>query len=1033
MSNNTGRPDYAVTAERLLIGYVELKAPGIGVVPRKFSRSNKKQFKRYESLPNLLYSDGNEWALYRGGKRKGRVVRLDGDVVNDGANAVDAASARALDPVLWDFLGWEPNLPLDCDGRVDLKRFADMLAPLCRMLRDDAIIALKKANSLITRVKKEWQEMLFPLATDAQFADAYAQTVVFALLLGRTEGASPLTVKNAVDALNRRHGLLSKALEILADRRVRDEVAVPLDLLLRVIAAVPLAAFAGQRDPWLYFYEDFLATYDPKMRKDVGVYYTPLEVVSAQVRLLDDILVNRLGKELGFAEPSVATLDPAVGTGTYLLGVIEHALNRVREENGIGSIPAYANALARNLYGFELTVGAYAVAELRVSAGLAASGASTSTARIYLCNTLESPDREPKELPLLYRPISEQRKKAIKVKRETPVLVCLGNPPYDRHDAFDGTNIEQTGAWVRWGDSGRGHDSIFRDFSQPVQIAGRGVDLKNLCNFYVYFWRWALWKVFEQGGGAGAVSLITASSWLRGTAFMGMREHIRRICDDVWVLDLGGNSRGSVKTENVFAIQTPVAITMACRTGDADLERPARVRHVRIEGSREEKLSVLQDIRALSDADWRDCPEGWLDPFCPKGEGEYFAWPALSDIMPWQHTGVMVSRTWPIAPDEETLALRWRSLLRAEVEGRAVAFKEDKFRKLQKTYKGAMWNGDPTPLAELPDDSPMPDAVEYAYRSFDRQSIIADVRLISVPSTPVWYSHGDQQLYLTTYFKTPLGGGPALTCATGVPDRHHFAGCYGGKDVVPLYRTPDASQPNIAPGLTERLSDTYGRRVTAEDVVAYIYGVMAHPAFTERFAEELGECNPRIPITLDARLFDRCSEIGSRLIYLHTWRRRFKRPQGQDEALCRKIKCTKSVTGSGKEYPETFAYDRETQALRIGDGEFAPVPPEVFDFEVSGRKVVGSWIQYRMKDGAGRRSSPLDDIRPQRWTAAFNSQLLELLRTLEATVGIYPEQKDLLEDILAGKCIKETDLLNVPDVMRKPPTTPATPTLPLTE
>ncbi|GAG43738.1 unnamed protein product, partial [marine sediment metagenome] len=121
------------------------------------------------------------------------------------------------------------------------------------------------------------------------------------------------------------------------------------------------AALAGPEDPWLHFYEDFLAVYDSKLRKDAGAYYTPVEVVRAQVRLVDDLLVNRLHKPLGFADPSVVTLDPAAGTGTYLLGVIQHALGKVEAEQGAGAVPGQATTLAANLYGFELMVGPYAV------------------------------------------------------------------------------------------------------------------------------------------------------------------------------------------------------------------------------------------------------------------------------------------------------------------------------------------------------------------------------------------------------------------------------------------------------------------------------------------------------------------------------------------------------------------------------------------------------------------------------------------------------------------------------------------------
>jgi predicted helicase len=172
--------------------------------------------------------------------------------------------------------------------------------------------------------------------------------------------------------------------------------------------------------------------------------------VRCQVRLIDDLLVNRLNMPLGFADPGVVTLDPATGTGTYLLGVIEHALKRIKTEQGAGAVAGQATGLARNLYGFELMVGPYAVAELRVSRALRDRGAllPKDGTHVYLTDTLESPDTEPLVLSYYLKPISDQHEKALKVKNSVPVIVCLGNPPYDRHEAATGENKARTGNWV---------------------------------------------------------------------------------------------------------------------------------------------------------------------------------------------------------------------------------------------------------------------------------------------------------------------------------------------------------------------------------------------------------------------------------------------------------------------------------------------------------------------------------------------------------------------------------------------------------
>ena len=191
LPDRLGRPDYAVHRGGLLAGYVELKAPGTGADAARFRGRDRAQFRRFSAIPNVVYSDGNEWALYRGGERVGRIVRLAGDVAGEGRQAVGAEDARALEPLLRDFLSWEPVLPLDRGGRLDLGGFAGLLAPLCRLLRDDVAEALGDAGSPLVQLAGDWRQLLFPDATDEQFADAYAQTVAFALLLGRSEGADP--------------------------------------------------------------------------------------------------------------------------------------------------------------------------------------------------------------------------------------------------------------------------------------------------------------------------------------------------------------------------------------------------------------------------------------------------------------------------------------------------------------------------------------------------------------------------------------------------------------------------------------------------------------------------------------------------------------------------------------------------------------------------------------------------------------------------------------------------------------------------
>ena len=1034
-----GKPDYAIHAAKLLAGYAELKAPGVGANPKHFKGRNREQWQRFQAIPNLLYCDGNEWGLYRSGEPV-RLVRLSGDVAADGKRAVAEREAQAVQELLTDFLSWQPIIPKN------VKDLAVLLAPLCHYLRDDVTDALKDPQSPLVRIAKDWRQLLFPDAADEQFADAYAQTVTFALLLARSEGADPLGLASAEAVLAVAHSLLSKALQVLTDRDAQAEISASVNLLIRVIGEMPQDVLKpiSPKDPWLYFYEDFMAAYDPDFRKKMGVYYTPVEVVRAQVRLIDDLLRNRLGKALGFADRGVVTLDPAAGTGTYLLGVIEHALGKVEAEQGAGAVPGRATALAGNIYGFEIMAGPYAVAELRVSRALQDKGGRLPNEGlgVYMTDTLESPFVPPRDAPNLLRPMADHHKKALRLKRDEPVLVCLGNPPYDRHEAADESNKARTGGWVRWGKDEKGEESILRDFLDPALAAGRGRLVTGLYNLYVYFWRWALWKVFEwqkeqqddQGrvvplarvvDRPGVVSFISASSYLDGDAFCGMREHLRRVCDELWMIDLGGEGRGTRKSENVFAIQTPVAIAVAVRYGKARMNAPAKVHYARIDGTRVEKLKTLDAVADFASLSWQGCPDDWQAPFRPSGVGGYFAYPLAKDLFPWQQPGVKTHRTWLIASSEDSLRKRWRKLLAAD--DRKAAFKENGERKIADEHRALITpEGSAIPIAKLARGAAVPPLHRYAFRSLDRQYIIADVRLMTRPRPVLWRLHGEpdasRQIYLSTLLNHPLGAGAGATACAYMPDVHHFRGSYGGKDVIPLYRDREGKEPNILPGLLDMLGKAYGRKVTPEDLLVYVYGVLAQPAFTERFAEELGTRELRVPLTKDGGLFRKVRDVGAKLLWLHTYAQRFV-PKGKHKGQVPrgKTKCTKAVPADADGYPGKYEYNEATRTLRVGAGEFAPVAPEAYEFEVSGLKVVQSWLGYRMKHPKGKKSSPLDHINADQWPSEFTSELLELLWVLETTMAEYPAQAKLLDAVVKGPCFAANELPPVPDAARKPP------------
>lgn len=1026
------RPDIAIYTSSLITGHIELKAPGNGAdAPKLKGAHNKEQWAKLKNLPNLIYTDGREWALYRNGERVDSIVRFSDDPAERGGSAIDGAALRKLEALIRDFLFWKPNVPHRP------RELAAFIAPLTRFLRSEVENALKLPDSNVNLLAEEWRRFFFPDADDGQFADAYAQTVTYAMLLARLQGASSMDPHAAAQTLDQNNGLLARALELLGQPGALNELKVGFELLQRSMEALEPSEFLKSKpDLWLYFYEDFLAAYDPKLRRDYGVYYTPREVVELQVRLASELLETRFGKKLGFADDGVVFLDPAVGTGTYLVATAKHALEKVRERSGEGAVPARATQMAENMYGFELLVGPYAVSHLRLTQALESEGATIpKRLKVYLADTLESPNATPPGgLTLTYKALTEEHEAARKIKKGGDILVCLGNPPYDRQHLDEGdTETRRKGGWVRYGDQleggarqeAQGERPIFADFTEPASAAGAGVHLKNLYNDYVYFWRWALWRLFEQQTCGGIVTFITASSYLAGPGFIGMRETMRRTFDELWIIDLGGDNLGTRKTPNVFNIQTPVAIAIGMRGQSPSPDTPAKTHYAKISSdTRSGKLTQLDALQALSELTWHDCAEEWHASLLPVGIGDYFDWPIITDIFPWQHSGAQFKRSWPIGESEEVLNRRLDKLIAEKAENRAALFKESRDRKI--TYKPGKDTSDKTipSVKELADRESITSIGRYAFRSFDRQFAILDVRFGDYLRTDLLSTTSEKQIFFTTLLTDTFSEGPAVTLATHLPDLHYFSG-RGGKDAIPLYRNAEATESNTTNGLLDLLSETYGFSVNAEDLAAYVYALLGGQSYTQRFWNELETPGPRVPLTKDGETFRRAAALGRRLIWLHTYAERFQGESQGNTVPTGEAKCIAPIPTDPARYPEKPRYDPVAQEIHVGEGRFGPVAPEIWAFEVSGLKVVQSWLGYRMKVRAGKKSSPLDDIRPERWTPRMTDEFLELLWVLEATLDMEPELEAALDSAVAGECFTVCELPEPTEEERKAPRTAA--------
>ena len=820
-----------------------------------------------------------------------------------------------------------------------------------------------------------------------------------------------------------------------------------LGTLTRVLGAVNWAEIvkaSGERgDAWLYFYEDFLEVYDNALRKKTGSYYTPPQVVDAMVRLVDECLRGPLfERSRGLASPDVTVADPAVGTGTFLLGVLRRIAATVREDGGAGSVPAAVAAAASRVVGFELQFGPFAVAQLRL---IAEMQALMKTARnptpaipelqLFITDTLGNPFVEEERLGQIYEPIAKSRRAANRIKREKPITVVIGNPPYKNQAGG-------RGSWIESGSQGRASPM---DWWLPPAEWRLGAYTHHLKNLYIYFWRWATLKVFGSGwhdatGDSntdrnGIVCFITAAGFLNGDAFQKMREDLRRDANDIWIIECSPEGHQPDVPTRIFAdVQQSICIVLAARAPEKDRQCPARVHFSSLPlGSTKKKFDALAAL-TLDDAEWRQGEPGLRRPFLPEQAAEWTSLPKLADLTSWASPGVKAHRTWVIAPDASSLERRWSTLQATkDLARKSELFHEDRDRNIRKIVS--------IPLGSIPlrtnsiaeDKDPAETPIRFAMRSFDRQWILPDHRLISMARPALWSIWSGKQVFITALEASAPTAGPAVSLTALIPDNHHYKGSFAGK-AYPLWRNAAANLSNLHPALLATLADTYGHDVSSEDLFAYIAAVLAHPTYTARFRDDLIQPGLRVPLTADAAKFARAVAVGREVIWLHCYGERFADPAaGRPKAAPRlpsgerpTIPADGAIPGAPEPLPDVMSFDAGKNELHIGSGRIRNVTPAMWAYEVSGKNVLRQWFSYRKLDrskpiiGDRRPPSPLDKIQPEHWPAEYTSDLLDLLNVLGRLIKLEPAQADLLEAICAGTLITAQALRDAGAILARP-------------
>lgn len=1004
MADIASRPDFAVTVGGSLTGFVEVKALGKGADPRSYKGHDKEQFERLTLLPNVLYTDSQSWSLWQNGELVGRVERFSGEVASVGA---DLAASDWLESMLLAFFSWKPLSPGNAG------ELAKSSARLCRLLKAEVIAELRDGAKTLKSTAEDWRNLLFPGASDAQFADGYAQAVTFGLLIARAKGIS---IEQDTDHIGRQLGatnsLIGRALQVLGNAAEQESgLKAVLDTAKRVLSAVdwPRIESGSKREAWLYFYEEFLATYDSDLRKQTGSYYTPIPVVESMVRLTDEAVRDLLQLPGGLADDAVTLIDPAMGTGTFLLETVRLVAQRHLDDYGIGSQGPALTERLKKIIGFEIQLGPYAVAELRLLAELAALGsdATADDLRTYVADTLSDPNADQSKIGQFYEPIAEARRAADRIKRDEQVLVVLGNPPYKE-------KAKGLGGWI---ETGAHSDFVpLADFIPPRNWK-LGPHLKQLRNSYVYFWRWATWKVFDSGQETtpGVVAFITVAGFLDGDGFQQMRAKLREQTTDIFVIECSPEGlMPPVKTRIFQSVPHPVCITILVRRPGGD-PLPATVRTRKlIAGDRQAKFLELAAIRLDGDG-WELASSEPRAPFTAVGQEDWTKLPLLSDLFVYDGSGVMPGRTWVIAPDAESLVAR-AAVLQSETDvgKQRLLFSEGAGMTVDKTLKDALPTYSVRSKALGLDDS-VEVPVRYAFRSLDRQWIIPDKRVLNRPNPTLWTIASDVQVYLTAPNVDPPSGAAALTVSATPPDMHHYAG-RGGR-VYPLWADSKGSISNLRPHAMNTISDAYGRKVSADEMFAYIVGIASHPAYIAKFSDDLTVPGVRIPITADEALFNRVVDVGRRSIWYQTYGLRMKgsakassstgSPRLPPDRAPRNVV---RIPTSPAAFPNLMTYDEESQRLFIGDGAIDHVTPQMRDYNIDGVNILDKWFSYRKADRSrpiigDRRVSDLSKIQPDHWLDEYTRDLVDMLNVIGLLADLQTEQASLLSSAMSGRTL----------------------------
>jgi len=861
-----GAPDFLIQQGNVPVGRIEAKDVGANLEHfitdserDKPRTSEGEQLKRYRAnLSNLLYTDGLEWHWFVNGERRTeQPVRLATWQKAKKKLIPKFGAEQDLKTLLQQFAAQQ--VPTVDTPRDLAQRLAQTARWLCDVIR--AVFKDEGEKGTLHTQLDAFRQTLLPSLQPDDFADMYAQTIVYGLFAARVAAPDKPSFSrlDAAQSVPKTNPFLRKLFQEVAgydlDERIAWLVDDCADLLARTDMGAVLQDFGKatmQEDPVVHFYETFLAAYDPAMREARGVYYTPEPVVSYIVRSVDALLRERFGKIAGPADEQTVILDPATGTATFLYAVVQRIYETLEAQGMAGYWNSYVpDKLLPRMFGFELLMAPYTIAHLKLGWLLDQQGyqfGRDERLGVYLTNALESMPAGQQYMPFAQF-IVDEGMLADQVKQQQPVMVVLGNPPYSGHS-------ENKGDWI---------SGLVRDY---YQVDGKPLGERNpkwLQDDYVKFLRFGQWRIHQTG--EGVLAFISNNGYLDNPTFRGMRQSLLHEFNTIYLLNLHGNSKKKERApdgspdENVFDIMQGVTIGIFVKQHGPS-PGPATVYYTDLWGEREGKYASLIALD-VSNTEWQT-----IVPSSPW----YLFVPQDTDL------GAEYDQGWRVTEISPQSLLGFQT----HRDGTAIAYNTSNLHKQICDYLGQEPDSDRwLEFHRRVDYRPLDTRVAYLGNEVTdrpRLNVVRHLFSDNIALNLVRQTKADEWHHALMSDKPT----PAV-----------FLEIKDGSSIFPLYLYPTEQEiasglyaegdrrPNLSDIFTQDVAGRLGltfvpdgagdlaQTVGPEDIFHYIYAVFHSPTYRERYAEFLKIDFPRVPLTSNRALFAALAAKGAALVDLH--------------------------------------------------------------------------------------------------------------------------------------------------------------------